>query len=67
MIYFLPSCIVYSYVHSAIQYTQEGDEWRQLVAYQLLISSKNDIGNCNIVTTVKVTNIVTTIKETVTL
>ncbi|KAH9513499.1 hypothetical protein Btru_033209, partial [Bulinus truncatus] len=31
-------------IYSAIQYTQEGNEWRQLVAYQLLISCKNDIG-----------------------
>ncbi|XP_055864902.1 uncharacterized protein LOC106076440 isoform X2 [Biomphalaria glabrata] len=32
------------WLYGAIQYTQEGNEWRQLVAYQLLISCKNDIG-----------------------
>ncbi|BFZ23584.1 hypothetical protein BsWGS_26623 [Bradybaena similaris] len=32
------------WLYRAIQFTQEGDEWRQLVAYQLLITSKNDIG-----------------------
>ncbi|CAG5126889.1 unnamed protein product, partial [Candidula unifasciata] len=32
------------WLYRAIKFTQEGDEWRQLVAYQLLITSKNDIG-----------------------
>ena len=32
------------WMYRAIQFAQDGDDWRQLVAYQLLLSSKNDIG-----------------------
>ena len=32
------------WMYRAIQFAQDGDDWRHLVAYQLLLSSKNDIG-----------------------
>lgn len=32
------------WMYRAIQFAKDGDDWRQLVAYQLLLSSKNDIG-----------------------
>ena len=32
------------WMYRAIQLAQDGDDWRHLVAYQLLLSSKNDIG-----------------------
>nr|KAG5700172.1 hypothetical protein BaRGS_011015 [Batillaria attramentaria] len=32
------------WMYRAIQFARDGDDWRELVAYQLLLSSKNDIG-----------------------
>ncbi|XP_076451194.1 uncharacterized protein LOC143287134 [Babylonia areolata] len=32
------------WMYRAIQFAKDGDDWRYLVAYQLLLSSKNDIG-----------------------
>ncbi|XP_046334854.2 soluble guanylate cyclase gcy-33-like [Haliotis rufescens] len=33
-----------TWLYKAIQFSQEGDNWRMMVAYQLLLTSKNDIG-----------------------
>ena len=33
-----------TWMYAAITFSQEGDDWRMVVAYQLLVISKNDIG-----------------------
>ncbi|XP_041378148.1 uncharacterized protein LOC121390410 [Gigantopelta aegis] len=33
-----------TWMYAAITFSQEGDDWRMIVAYQLLVISKNDIG-----------------------
>ncbi|XP_067658996.1 uncharacterized protein [Haliotis asinina] len=33
-----------AWLYKAIQFSQEGDTWRMMVAYQLLLTSKNDMG-----------------------